>query len=128
MAEGWARQLGAGKWVVRSAGVETHGLNPYGVQVMSEVGIDISAHQSQLIDELDIKHFDYVITVCDNAAENCPIFPGKSKKLHHSFPDPPKLAAFYQSEEEKIQCYRRVRDEIRLFVEEFLNKQPNPNF
>jgi len=122
MAEGWARSLGEGKWVVRSAGVETHALNPFAVQVMAEAGVDISGHRSELIEDLDIKQFDYVITVCDNAAENCPIFPGMAKKIHHSFDDPPKLAASLQSEEEKLICYRKVRDEIKRFVEDFFKK------
>lgn len=124
MAEGWAKSLGGDEWAVRSAGVETHGLNTFAVQVMAEAGIDISNHRSELIDQLDIKQFDYVITVCDNAAENCPIFPGKAKKIHNSFADPPKLAASLESEEEKLDCYRKVRDQIRRFVEEFFNKPP----
>lgn len=119
MAEGWARSMDSRHWTIRSAGIETHGLNPYVVQVMAEEGIDISNHRSKLIDDLDISEYDYVITVCDHAAEHCPIFQSKAKKIHQSFPDPPKLAVSTKSEDEVIECYRQVRDEIRVFVEDF---------
>ncbi len=117
MAEGWTRSLKGDMIEVYSAGVENHGLNPYAVRVMKEAGIDISGHRSKLVgDLLDIR-FDYVITVCDNAAETCPIFPGKAKVIHRSFDDPPALAKTSESEEEALGHYRRVRDEIRDFVE-----------
>ncbi|MDK2849271.1 MAG: hypothetical protein PWP34_2624 [Desulfuromonadales bacterium] len=117
IAEGWARHLKGDELEVWSAGIETHGLNPHAVQVMDEAGVDISNHESQNIrDLLDIP-FDYVITVCGHAHETCPIFPGQAKVVHVGFDDPPKLALDYDTEEAKLDCYRRVRDEIRAFVE-----------
>lgn len=117
MAEGWARKLKGDRIEAYSAGMETHGLNPSAVQVMSEVGVDISDHQSKLLDSLSDVDFDVVITVCDDAHESCPIFPGKTQIVHVGFEDPPRLAKAYRTEEEKLNCYRRVRDEIKAFVE-----------
>ncbi len=117
MAEGWARHLKSHVIEAHSAGVETHGLNPLAVQVMAEAGVDISSHRSKHVDQLCQVQFDYVITVCDRAAESCPVFPGKAKVVHVPFDDPPRLALAAQSEEEKLAVYRRVRDEIRRFVE-----------
>jgi len=117
MAEGWARRLKGDVLAVYSAGIEAHGLNPYAVKVMAEAGIDISHHQSKLVGELLHIPFDYVITVCGHAQENCPVFPGRAVVLHHGFDDPPKLAAGAKTEEESLAHYRRVRDEIRAFVE-----------
>lgn len=116
MAEGWARHLKGDLFEVYSAGVEAHGLNPIAVKVMAEAGVDISAHRSKLVTELLDKGIDYVVTVCDHAAEACPRFPGKAKVIHHSFQDPPALAKTAKSEEEVLNIYRRVRDEIRDFV------------
>lgn len=116
MAEGWARHLKDECIEVYSAGIETHGLNPYAVQVMAESGVDISKQRSKHIKELSVTEFDYVITVCGHADENCPIFPGKTKVIHHGFDDPPKLAKEAKSEEEALQHYRRVCDEIREYV------------
>lgn len=117
MAEGWTRHLKSDQIEVWSAGIETHGLNPRAVQVMSEAGVDISGHESQNIrDMLDIP-FDYVITVCGHAHETCPLFPGKATVIHVGFDDPPKMAKDYYQEEDQLNCYRRVRDEIRAFVE-----------
>ncbi|HRS03175.1 MAG TPA: arsenate reductase ArsC [Treponema sp.] len=116
MAEGWARHLKGDLFEVYSAGVEAHGLNPIAVKVMAEAGVDISAHRSKLVTELLDKGIDYVVTVCDHAAEVCPRFPGKAKVIHHSFQDPPTLAKTAKSEEEVLSIYRRVRDEIRDFV------------
>jgi arsenate reductase len=116
MAEGWARHLKGDLFEVYSAGVEAHGLNPIAVKVMAEAGVDISAHRSKLVTELLDKGIDYVVTVCDHAAEACPRFPGKAKVIHHSFQDPPALAKTVKSEEEVLNIYRRVRDEIRDFV------------
>lgn len=115
MAEGWTRHLKGDKIEVRSAGVETHGLNHDAVKVMEEAGVDISGHDSQLIEDLDIQEFDYVITVCGHAGENCPYFPGKV--IHRGFDDPPALARDAADHEEALKHYRRVRDEIRAFVE-----------
>ncbi len=117
MAEGWARHLKGGTFEAYSAGIETHGLNPYAVHVMAEAGVDISGHTSKNVSSLMDIPFDYVITVCGHAHENCPIFPGKAKVIHVGFEDPPALAALVEDEEEKRVCYRRVRDEIRAFVE-----------
>lgn len=117
MAEGWTRHLKNKQVEVWSAGIETHGLNPLAVQVMSEAGVDISTQESQNIrDMLDIP-FDYVITVCGHAHETCPVFPGTAKVVHVGFDDPPKMAKDYRTEEDQLNCYRRVRDEIRAFVE-----------
>jgi len=117
MAEGWTRALKGDRIDVWSAGVKTHGLNPYAVKVMMESGVDISAHWSKHVrDILDIP-FDYVVTVCDHARETCPLFPGPVKMIHKNFDDPPALAKQAASEEEKIEIYRSVRDKIRAFIE-----------
>ena len=117
MAEGWARHLKGNVIEAYSAGIETHGLNPNAVQVMAEAGVDISGHKSQHIDEFKDVQLDYVITVCGHANEHCPIFPGKIKVVHVGFDDPPKLAKDAVTEREALDCYRRVRDEIKAFVE-----------
>ena len=117
MAEGWARALKSDVVEAYSAGIETHGLNPYAVKVMAEAGVDISAQKSKLVPDLPTQEFDYVITVCGNARESCPVFPGKPRVVHVGFDDPPRLAEACQTEEEKLACYRRVRDEIRTFIE-----------
>lgn len=116
MAEGFARHFKAQELVAYSAGIETHGLNPYAVKVMAEAGVDISGQRSQHIREFNGTHLDYVITVCGHADEHCPVFSGGTKILHHGFDDPPKLAKLAASEEEVLSCYRRVRDEIKAFV------------
>jgi len=100
-----------------SAGIEKHGLNQRAVQVMAEAGVDISAHTSKFITELPVKNFDYVITVCDHAHESCPLFQGPAKIIHQGFDDPPRLAAQEDSEEARLRHYRRVRDEIKNFIE-----------
>jgi arsenate reductase len=117
MAEGWARHLKADVFEAYSAGTESHGLNPLAVRVMLEAGVDISKHQSKTVDVLRKVEFDYVITVCADADRNCPVFPGKAIKIHQGFDDPPRLARGAHSEEEALQIYRRVRDNIRWFVE-----------
>ncbi len=117
MAEGWARALKADQFEAYSAGIETHGLNPHAVKVMAEAGVDISNQKSQNVNEFSTTQFDYVITVCGHANENCPIFPGKTRVIHHGFDDPPKLAKEAQTDEEALNHYRRVRDEIKDFVE-----------
>jgi arsenate reductase len=116
MAEGWARQLKGDVIEPYSAGIEIHGLNPFAVKVMSEAGVDISGHKSKHFSELKGVGFDYVVTVCDDAYEKCPIFPGKVKTIHVGFDDPPRLAKDVKSPEEVLAIYRRVRDEIRDFV------------
>jgi arsenate reductase (thioredoxin) len=117
MAEGWARHLKADVIDAYSAGIETHGLNPHAVKVMAEAGVDISNHRSQHLDEFKDIAFNYVVTVCGHAHESCPVFPGKTKVVHVGFDDPPRLAKEANSEEEALNCYRRVRDEIEAFVQ-----------
>ncbi|MBN2513076.1 MAG: arsenate reductase ArsC, partial [Sedimentisphaerales bacterium] len=113
MAEGWCRHLMGELIEAYSAGIETHGLNPNAVKVMAEAGVDISEHYSKHLNELKTINFDYVITVCDNAYESCPMFPGKTQVMHVGFKDPPKMAKAAKSEQEALDCYRHVRDQIR---------------
>lgn len=121
MAEGWARALKGDQIEVWSAGIETHGLNPNAVKVMAEAGVDISGHTSKNVNTLFDVGLEVVVTVCGHADETCPTFPGKVKRVHVGFDDPPKLAreiaARGGSEEEQLDQYRRVRDEIRKWVE-----------
>jgi len=117
MAEGWARHLKGEAIEPCSAGIEIHGLNPHAVKVMGEAGVDISRHRSKHVDELQGIEFDYVVTVCDHAHEHCPVFLGQGKTVHVGFDDPPRLARSAKTEEEALAHYRRVRDEIRKFVE-----------
>jgi arsenate reductase len=121
MAEGWARALKSDVIVAYSAGIETHGLNPNAVTVMAEAGVDISHQKSKNIADLLHIPFDYVITVCGHANEHCPFFPGKAKIVHVGFDDPPalarELAAQGANEEKQLAAYRRVRDEIKTFIE-----------
>ena len=117
MAEGWTRHLKADRIEAHSAGIETHGLNPRAVAVMAEAGVDISAQRSQRVDEFADVDFDYVVTVCGHAHESCPVFPGRTTVRHVGFDDPPALAADCESEDEALAHYRRVRDEIRAYVE-----------
>ncbi|MBN1307118.1 MAG: arsenate reductase ArsC [Chitinispirillaceae bacterium] len=116
MAEGWTRYLKEAVIEPYSAGIEVHGLNPNAVKVMAEAGVDISHHRSKHLDEIKHIPFDWVITVCDHANESCPAFPGRVNRYHIRFDDPPKLAKGAKSEEEVLAHYRRVRDEIRQFV------------
>jgi arsenate reductase len=117
MAEGWARHLKRDVLEAYSAGIETHGLNPNAVKVMAEAGVDIAGQRSQHVEELLDVGFDYVITVCGHANEHCPVFPGQTTVVHRGFDDPPRLAANAATEEEALAHYRRVRDEIRAYVE-----------
>lgn len=129
MAEGWARALKSDRIEAYSAGIEIHGLNPNAVQVMAEAGVDISNHRSKHVDEIMDIPFDYVVTVCGHANEHCPIFPGKAKVVHAGFDDPPALARNAATEEEALNLYRRVRDEIKTFVErlpEILTEETSP--
>ncbi len=116
MAEGWANRLRSRDFEAYSAGVERHGLNPLAVKAMAEAGVDISSHTSKTVDELDDVQFDLVVTVCDNARESCPLFPGAVKTIHQSFEDPPRLALGAADEREALGHYRVVRDQIRDFV------------
>ena len=117
MAEGWARHLKPDVIEAASAGIETHGLNPLAVRAMAETGVDISHHRSKSVDELRHEPWDVVVTVCGHANETCPVFPGRVKRVHVGFDDPPQLARDARTEEEAMTHYRRVRDEIRAFVE-----------
>ena len=116
MAEGWARHMIGDRIEPFSAGIEAHGMNPNAVRVMSESGVDITNQSSKLVDTLADVPLDLVITVCGHADENCPAFLRKSRVVHVGFDDPPKLAKSAASEEEALNHYRRVRDEIRDFV------------
>jgi len=117
MAEGWARHLKGRELEPFSAGIEARGLDPRAVRVMAEAGVDISGQRSKRVAELKDMAFDYVVTVCDHAHEHCPLFPGRAKVVHVGFDDPPRLARDAKSEDEALAHYRRVRDEIRAFVE-----------
>lgn len=116
MAEGWARHLLGDLVEPYSAGVSLRPLDPLAVRVMREAGVDISGQRPKLVEALKGERFDWVVTVCDNARETCPVFPGSARHLHASFDDPPALASEARSEEEALAHYRRVRDEIRDFV------------
>lgn len=116
MAEGWARHLKSDQLSAYSAGTNPHGLNPLAVKAMAEAGVDISTHASKRPQDLAIE-FDFVVTVCDAANESCPVFPAKTRVIHVGFDDPPKLAAHAPTEEEAMHHYRRVRDEIRAYIE-----------
>ena len=118
MAEGWARHLKSDVIDAYSAGIQTHGLNPHAVKVMAEVGVDISGHTSKNVNDLIDIPFDAVITVCGHANETCPAWLGKKTRIVHvGFDDPPKLAQTANTPEEALTHYRRVRDEIRAFIE-----------
>lgn len=116
IAEGFANVLRGDVIEAYSAGIEPKGLDPLAVTVMKEAGVDISHHTSKHVNDLTGKQFDYVITVCGHANENCPLFPGKTKVLHRGFEDPPQLAKEAKTQEEALQHYRRVRDQIKEFI------------
>jgi len=117
MAEGWTRHLKGDGIEAASAGIETHGLDPLTVKVMAEAGVDISAQRAQHVSEFAGVDFDYVVTVCGHARESCPLFPGRTQVRHVGFDDPPALAADCETQARALEHYRRVRDEIRAFVE-----------
>ena len=117
MAEGWARALHPEQIDAFSAGIDPGRIDARAVRVMAEAGIDISRQQSKHVDAFADVRFDAVITVCDHANESCPVFPGRVQRLHAGFQDPPRLARDAASEEEALEHYRRVRDEIRRYVE-----------
>jgi len=117
MAEGWVRHL-QGEWIeAYSGGIEPRELDARAVEVMGEVGVDISGQRPKHVDELREMAFDYVVTVCSHAERQCPHFAGSTKVVHVGFDDPPALAVGARSTEEALAHYRRVRDEIRRFVE-----------
>lgn len=117
MAEAFTKRLKADRVEAYSAGVAPKGIDPRAVKAMAEVGIDISGQKSKDVADLADMEFDYVVTLCDNARESCPYFPAKTAVLHRGFDDPPLLAATAKTGEEAMAHYRRVRDEIRTFVE-----------
>ena len=119
MAEGWARHLWGGAAEACSAGTRPHGIDPRAVEVMAEVGVDISGHQSQHLDEFPLDSLDHVVTVCSSAAESCPVPPPGVDVTHAPFDDPPRLAQELDDPTDVMAAYRRVRDEIRVFVEGF---------
>lgn len=120
MAHGYFSHFLSDDFEVYSAGTKTHGVNPRAITVMAEEGIDISHHTSNLLDEYLPIEFDYILTVCDNAKEACPIFPGKGKLIHHSFSDPYGATG---TEEEILSEFRIVRDEIKSYIQEFISKE-----
>ena len=117
IAEGYLKHFAGNKAEVYSAGVETHGVNPRAVATMLEDGVDISGHTSNAVNEYQSIDFDYVITVCDNAKERCPFFPGKAKKFHYNFPDPAKATG---TEDEIKEQFRQVRQEIKDYCKQFV--------
>ena len=119
IAHGFMESLGAGKLEVFSAGIETHGVNPRAIKTMKEVGIDLSKNTSNLISDYEKITFDFILTVCDHAAENCPIFPGKTaQKFHNNFVDPSKLEG---TEKEIEAAFRATREEIKNYCEKFVD-------
>jgi arsenate reductase (thioredoxin) len=117
MAEGWANHLKGDGIVANSAGIAPSGLDRRAVAVMAEKGVDISRQRSKHVNEFKNDRFDWVITVCNSITETCPIFPGHGNRFHFDFDDPPKLAEHTKTDDEKLYHYRRVRDDIRRFVE-----------
>lgn len=117
MAEGLLRHDAGDTFEVESAGTKPGAVRPEAIQAMQEVGIDMSGHRSKPVDEFESQRFDYVITVCDHAKESCPVFLGAAKRLHHSFEDPPPPSV--SSEQERLAIFRRVRDELRNYLQEF---------
>src|SRR5215471_7922606 len=118
MAEGLLRHDAGERFEVESAGTKASSVRQEAFTVMKEVGIDITGHRSKNVDEFTGQQFDYVITVCDNARETCPVFFGKAEKLHHDFEDP---AAATGSEQERLAVFRRVRNQLRAFLRDFSN-------
>lgn len=115
MAEAFARKYWGHEFTIYSAGTKKHGMNERAMLVMKEAGIDISNHYSKTVNEISTIQFDFVVTVCDSAKENCPYFPG-GKLIHHSFQDPPALTKEMSNEDQILSVYRSVRDEIELFI------------
>lgn len=116
MAEGLLRHDAGDRFEVFSAGTKPSPVRPEAIAAMRELGIDISGHRSKSVDEFTGQHFDYVLTVCDNARESCPFFPGGTEPIHRNFEDP---AALEGSEEQRLALFRRVRDEIRRYLNSF---------
>ena len=123
LAEGYLKHFAGDRAEIYSAGIETHGVNPKAIQVMAEDNIDISGHTSNNVDEYAGIDFDAVITVCDNANEACPFFPGKAERFHYNFPDPAKATG---TPEEVLNEFRRVRDMIKTYSADFVRQHINP--
>lgn len=119
MAEGWLRHFAKDRAEIYSAGIETHGVNPKAIQFMKESDIDISQHTSNHINEYKSIDFDFILTVCDHAKENCPYFPANAMRFHHNFSDPSKVKG---TEEEIANAFRLTRDEIRDYCKKFLEE------
>ena len=119
MAEGILRHDGGERFEVFSAGTKASIVRPEAIQVMREIGLDISGHRSKNVDEFIGQEFDYVITVCDHANEICPVFAGKTQRLHHSFEDPPSLNV--RTDEHRLNIFRKVRDDIREWMKNFIH-------
>ena len=120
IAEGFLRSFYADRYEAHSAGTEPSSVNPHAVQVMTEIGIDISSQRSKGIDEFINKEIDYVITVCDHARQTCPFFPGGKKLIHKGFKDP---ASFHRNDNETLALFRQVRDEIKAWIEKDFVKE-----
>lgn len=119
IADGYLKKFAGEKALVYSAGIETHGVNPFAIKIMAEDGVDISSNTSNHVDEYINIPFDYVITVCDNANEACPFFPGNVQRFHHNFPDPAKATG---TPEQKLDEFRRVRDMIKVYTSDFVSQ------
>lgn len=117
LAQGYLQHFSADSVQVYSAGVDPKGVNPLAVQVMAEDGIDIAHHTSNHVDEYAEISFDYIITVCDNAREQCPFFPSSAQRFHHSFPDPGHDPAV-----EPLTSFREVRDQIKVYSQQFIDQ------
>jgi arsenate reductase len=117
IAEAWTNHLQKDKFIAYSAGIAPKGVDKRAVKVMAEAGIDISNQKSKDIDSLGSMEFDYVVTLCDNANEACPFFPAKTRLMHRGFDDPPRLSEGEKDENKALNHFRRVRDEIKAFVE-----------
>ncbi len=120
IAQAYLQKLCGDKAKVYSAGIETHGVNPRAIETMREDGIDISHHTSNHIDEYTHLSFNFIITVCDNAKENCPYFPGNAKRFQHNFTDPAKAKG---TEEEIREAFRKVREQIKVYCEDWASKE-----
>ena len=120
MAEGILRHNGGDAFEVESAGVRPSSVRSEAIQAMREIEIDISMHRSKSVDEFVGKDFDYIITVCDNARETCPVFPGRAERIHQNFEDPPPPGV--GTDEERLSIFRRVRDEIRVWMKNFISR------
>ena len=122
MAEGLLKVLGSGRWVVQSGGIFSSYVHPLAIRVMEEIGVDISKQTSKSIDRFVKKKFDYLITLCDDAAKSCPHFPGAGKRYHWPFEDP---AAAIGTVEERLAVFRKIRDKLKIKIEEFLKSEPH---